>query len=392
MHSINFPHRTWLNAEECRIEDLEALLDDSTSKKDVPLATTIEKNVPGYDVATVESAYSNSNALRELGDEWARTLRSGAGIFIIKGAFSRQVIDASNEVLEALLAEQRENKVNNGDHFAPPGTNERLWGAQEKFAFRSAETYVDYYNNPTLALACAAWLGPMYQVTSDLNVVLPGGKAQTAHRDYHLGFMEQRQAERFPSHVHALSACLTLQGAIAHCDMPLESGPTQYLPFSQRYLEGYLAIQREDVRQLFQDRYIQLPLDKGDAVFFNPALFHCAGSNTSSDIRRMANLIQVSSGFGRAMGNLDRMAICRAIYPTLAERASRHGSESVAHAIAASAEGYPFPTNLSKDQPINSLVPETQAELITHALDKRLSTEDFITKLQEQFNRRQPGD
>ena len=46
---------------------------------------------------------------------------------------------------------------------------------------------------------------------------------------------------------------------------------------------------------------MQLPLAKGDAAFFNPALFHGAGTNRSADVRRMANLLQVSSAFGRAM-------------------------------------------------------------------------------------------
>lgn len=39
---------------------------------------------------------------------------------------------------------------------------------------------------------------------------------------------------------------------------------------------------------------MQLELCKGDAVFFNPAVFHAAGRNTSTGIQRMANLLQVS--------------------------------------------------------------------------------------------------
>ena len=30
-------------------------------------------------------------------------------------------------------------------------------------------------------------------------------------------------------------------------------------------------------------------------MFFNPALFHGAGTNRTSDVRRMANLLQISS-------------------------------------------------------------------------------------------------
>ena len=89
---------------------------------------------------------------------------------------------------------------------------------------------------------------------------------------------------------------LTLQGAVAHCDMPVESGPTLYLPHSHKYELGYLAWRRPEFGEHFVANHVQLPLAKGDAVFFNPALFHAAGSNHSADIKRMANLLQISSG------------------------------------------------------------------------------------------------
>ena len=83
-----------------------------------------------------------------------------------------------------------------------------------------------------------AWLGPRYQVTSQVNVVNPGGAAQVPHRDYHLGFVNEDQLSAYPAHMHRMSAVLTLQGAVAHCDMPIESGPTMLLPNSQRFAAG----------------------------------------------------------------------------------------------------------------------------------------------------------
>jgi hypothetical protein len=38
--------------------------------------------------------------------------------------------------------------------------------------------------------------------------------------------------------------------------------------------------------------------------------------------------------------------------------------------VAASAEGYPFPTNLDLDQPVDGLTPLSQAELVQRALDE----------------------
>ena len=159
---------------------------------------------------------------------------------------------------------------------------------------------------------------------------IPGGEAQVPHRDYHMGFQTAREIERFPAHAHRLSPALTLQGAVAHCDMPLESGPTLYLPFSQTYLPGYLAALRDDFRAYFEAHKVQLPLNTGDAVFFNPALFHAAGSNRTTDIKRIANLLQVSSAYGRAMESVDRLKMSVTLYPVLqrliAEDAIRRAS------------------------------------------------------------------
>ena len=108
---------------------------------------------------------------------------------------------------------------------------------------------------------------------------------------------------------------------------------------------------------------MQLPLEKGDAAFFNPALFHGACRNRTTDVRRMANLLQVSSAFGRAMEAVDRTRIAAAVFPVLrAMRASGVHESAIRNAIGAAAEGYGFPTNLDIDQPIDGLAPETQAE------------------------------
>ena len=93
-----------------------------------------------------------------------------------------------------MIAEQRASGAAAGDHFAKPGANDRIWNALEKLAVADPEAFVDYYANDAVALAAQAWLGPGYQVTSQLNVVNPGGAGQTVHRDYHLGFQSARRA------------------------------------------------------------------------------------------------------------------------------------------------------------------------------------------------------
>ena len=288
----------------------------------------------------------------------------------IRGAFpDTAVVDRATDVFERIIADERAAGGQVGDHFAKAGANDRVWNALEKLAVRDPETFVDYYANDIVALVSRAWLGPGYQVTSQVNVVRPGGQAQDPHRDYHLGFLENEVVERYPTHVHLLSPVLTLQGAVAHSDMPVESGPTMYLPYSHQFVPGYLAWRLPEFREHFAQNYVQLPLAKGDAVFFNPALFHGAGTNVSADIQRVANLLQVSSAFGRAMEAVDRDLVTLSVYPVLLDRKANGLAESALHnAVAAAAEGYPFPTNLDLDQPVDGLTPASQAEIVLDAL------------------------
>ncbi len=215
----------------------------------------------------------------------------------------------------AMIKEQHEAKTGGGDHFAKPGANDRIWNALEKLCLRDPELFAKYYSNEIVALISESWLGTSYQITSQLNVVNPGGEAQSVHRDYHMGFQTAAEIERFPLHAHQLSPVLTLQGAVAHCDMPVESGPTLYLPYSQNFVPGYFAWRKPEFKDYFNKNYIQLPLAKGDAVFLSPALFHAAGHNRTKDIKRMANLLQVSSAYGRAMESMDRAAMSAILYP-----------------------------------------------------------------------------
>lgn len=131
--------------------------------------------------------------------------------------------------------------------------------------------------------------------------------------------------------------------------MPLETGPTQLLPFSHQYPHGYLSYRHESFATVFKDRFVQLALDKGDAIFFNPALFHAAGENRSKDTRRSANLMQVSACWSRPMETVDRDKILRRVWSDMKGLKERGGEwQSLAKAVA---DGYSFPTNLDKDPP-----------------------------------------
>ena len=379
--------RGWYTPGDARLEDFRAEVEQVTDLAAYPGADLVKNNVLIYGQKVAERSATEAGR-RELQAELARALLEGPGVVVFAGAFDPRVVDRASEVFWTLIDEQRASGAAAGDHFAPPGSNDRIWDALDKLALRAPEVFADYYGNDVVALIAEAWLGPAYQVASQLNVVNPGGKAQVAHRDYHLGFMDQAQAMAYPAHAHHLTPALTLQGAVAHCDMPVETGPTMYLPHSQKYGPGYVAFHSPEFTEYFDEHYVQLPLTKGDAAFFNPALFHGAGTNRSADVKRMANLLQISSAFGRAMESTDNAAVSAALFGTLKQRWAAGREQEVRNLITVAAEGYAFPTNLDRDQPIGGMTPPTQADLLAQAVHEGWEDGRLRSELAAQLERR----
>ncbi len=377
----------YYSAASCDLAAFKALTSRQLAPADAPRAAAIEKNVPLYDVAAL--TLDDPAERTALMAEWAAVLRDHSGVLVLRQAVpDHAALDAASSAYEAIIADEKAASGAKADHFAAAGANDRIWNSLQKLCLRDPQAFASSFASPAIDAVAEAWLGPGYQMTAQVNLVRPGGKAQTAHRDFHLGFQTGEEAARFPAHVHQLSPFLTLQGAVAHCDMPLESGPTKLLPFSQLYGPGYMAYRESEFAAYFEEAFIQLPLQKGDALFFSPALFHGAGDNVSADIQRMANLLQVSSPMGRAMESLDRLAMSLALYPALLTLALPPLQEAAA--IAACAEGYSFPTNLDTDPPAGGLAPETQAALMRRARAEGWSAAAFAEAAKAQHDRRQP--
>ena len=375
-------YKPWIDESDCGLDSFRAEVERNTDLADYPHAVDVRQNVLVYPSITP----SDRAALQA---ELIHALIDGPGVVVFEDAFSSGAIERASEAFYAIIEAQRAAGTAAGDHFGKPGDNDRIWNAAQKLALHAPEVFAEYYANDTLALVFQAWLGPRYQVTSQVNVVNPGGKQQVPHRDYHLGFVSTDDLGAYPAHLHRASPVLTLQGAVAHCDMPIESGPTMLLPYSQQFVGGYIAFNRPEFVAYFADNHVQVPLHTGDAVFFNPALYHGAGSNVSTEIRRMANLLQVSSPFGRAMEAMDRTAMVRATYPALlAMKAAGRTDRELLNAVNATAEGYAFPTNLDKDQPIGSLAPPSQVDTVMAALADGLTPQQLDVTLAAQIERR----
>ena len=383
----------WYFEKDCNLKDFQATMEKGRADAATPqLCAEIEQGIPFYDCNALSEKIKSDDYRSGLMEEWSDVMQTGAGVIGLKGCFpDPELVDQVSDAFEEIMQFERDAGQAVADHFGAKGANARIWNALEKLCRLDPDLFVDYYCNVTVALMCETWLGPNYQMTSQTNLVRPGSAGQSGHRDYHLGFQTPEEAAFYPATAHQTSPFLTLQGAIAHCDMPLESGPTRYLPFSQLYEPGYIACNMPEFKTYFEENFIQLPLQKGDAVFFNPAVMLGAGENQTKDIDRLANLLQISSAMGRSIESVNRLAMCEAAYPALLTKWQKRelSEENVVATVAACAEGYPFPTNLDLDPPIGGLVPKSQADIMLEALERGLKQESFVREINDHAERRQ---
>ena len=249
-----------------------------------------------------------------------------------------------------------------GDHFAKPGRQRPgVERAGEDGPARPGGRSPTTTPTTCSPWSATAWLGPGYQVTSQVNVVNPGGAAQNPHRDYHLGFLSNEAAAAYPAHVHRLSPVLTLQGAVAHCDMPVESGPTLYLPYSHTYEPGYLAWRLPEFRAYFDARHVQLPLAKGDAVVLQPGPLprrrHQPLRGHPADGQPAPGVLGVRPGHGDRGPGRRGEASTRCCSP-----AGAGASGWLAGVVAAPPRATPFPPTSTCDPPVDGLAPPSQAD------------------------------
>ncbi|KAH7396129.1 phytanoyl-CoA dioxygenase-like protein [Pyrenochaeta sp. MPI-SDFR-AT-0127] len=365
------------------LEDFKRLTTESVPAH-YPLASKMVANVPVYELPEYSSL--SQERLSELQDEWYHILLSGPGVFATKGMYKdKALLDRVSEVYTKIVAEEKKLAGKRGDHFAGSSANDRIWNSFSKHCLEDPQSFLEYYSNPWLPLISSAWLGPHHRLSAQVNIVKPGAKAQISHRDYHIGFQDNKSCAGFPKALQVASQFLTLQGAVAHSDMPLESGPTRLLPFSQLFEEGYMAYRIPEFQNYFLEKFVSVPLEKGDGLFFNPALFHAAGQNDSTDILRSANLLQISSAFGKPMEMIDTYPLVERTYNGLVEEYKKHGlSDEVRAFVGNVAEGYPFPTNLDRRVPETAgMAPESEQGLLIRGLEKGWTKEIMLAELQK---------
>ena len=381
-------YETFYSDKSCDVEEFEKLIKQKIDPSSLQHSSEIINNIPIYNMDLLRKSLSDENKRLLLMAEWAYIFSQSSGVLVLKNSYEdTSPIDQATKIYEKIIIEEKEKNIGGSDHYAKPGANDRIWNSLQKLCEKDPLVFAKYFGNEVIATVCESFLGPAYQMTSQINLVHPGGEAQRPHRDYHLGFQSKEALQNFPSHAHGISNYLTLQGAIAHVDIEIESGPTKVLPFSQLYNQGWFAWRHKSFIECFEKNFIQLPLNKGDTIFFSPALFHAAGTNTTKNVERMVNLLQVSSPFGRTMETINRKDMVKKIFPTLIKiyKNKEMKEKDIIAAINACAEGYAWPTNLDFDPPSNKL-PETQQSLFINALKENWTNEEFLIKLDKLTN------
>ena len=380
--AVKTSQQVYFSQSDIDYDDLAKICSQKTLQEDYPFADSVSNNVVIYDANYLETFIGDSENELRLKTELHQVLEGGPGVFVIRNLYRHDAIDQSNNIFEKIV----ESEGNTGnDHFAS-GTNTRIWNAFQKVALEDPEAFISYYSNNLLKLVAESWCGPNSQMTAQVNIVRPGGEMQKPHRDYHLGFQENQVVELFPISAHRLSNYLTLQGGVAHTDMPLASGPTMVLPYSQQYELGYLAWRDNACTDFFNENAVQNQMNKGDGIFFNPALLHGAGSNTTKDFHRIGNLLQISSPFGKTMERIDYLKIINRIYPLLLEHSINKtlSEKLIENVLVCATDGYAFPTNLDNDKNSNSkLQGMTMFELTKQSLLDLVNLENFSLKLLE---------
>ena len=185
-------------------------------------------------------------------------LQDGPGVLIVRGAYQDNTLGCGCGPLLQTNAEGRRTRSRSFCCRLKSTTLNSL----NKLAEDAPQLFADYYGNEWLHVVSEAWLGPLYQITAQVNVVVPGGSPQTGHRDYHLGFYPESLVRKMPELVIQASTKMTLQGAIIHLDVPTEMGPTKLLLGSQKDPDGYLTYRQAEEQARFERECSQIPFKK----------------------------------------------------------------------------------------------------------------------------------
>jgi len=119
---------SWLVDSDYDVDAFRELVGRKTDHADVPNAVTIERNVPVYDGEALYDIARDPVRRRQVLGEMAWVLGQGPGVLAVqRGLTERNRLSEATEIFNAIIAEQHAAGRAVGDHFAKPGSNDRVW-------------------------------------------------------------------------------------------------------------------------------------------------------------------------------------------------------------------------------------------------------------------------
>ena len=186
-------------AEDCRLSDLLAVLDEQTRLEDYPHASRVEQQVLVYDSTAVRPGWPTGRGAarsrpRSRGrSRAARASSSSPGLRRRERARPHDRGLQPDDRRPAQPRRRGRRPLRQAGSQRPGLERPREAGGHRPRGLRRLLRQRRGAGSHRLA-------GPG-QVTSQVNVVNPGGEGQTVHRDYHLGFQSDEVCADYPAHV-----------------------------------------------------------------------------------------------------------------------------------------------------------------------------------------------
>src|SRR6266702_2305456 len=136
----------WYRENDCSLSDFVTALNAGGERAQRYAAKSVQ-GIPVYECPDLEKVVSSDGEATQLLSEWAGVLRDGAGVFVLKRAFTDTgCVDEATAVFESII-EAEKKSGSKADHFATAGANDRIWNAQEKLCVTAPEVFTRYFSN-----------------------------------------------------------------------------------------------------------------------------------------------------------------------------------------------------------------------------------------------------
>ena len=270
----------YFDLDGCDLAEFAALTARRLSPSEVPLRARTSSERAGLrcPVAVRGAGRSGSPAARFWPNGPPSSARS-AGVLVLRSACpDPAVIDAATTLYDRIIADEKAATGGKADHFAKAGANDRIWNSLQKLCEADPKVFALYFGNAAIAAVCEAWLGPAYQMTAQVNLVRPGGGGTDGASRLPPGLPDGRGRRALPGPCPRSVGRDDASGgrrALRHACGKRADEAAAVQPALPGRLHGLSP--RPTSRRSSRQHCVQLPLAKGDAVFFNPALFHAGG-------------------------------------------------------------------------------------------------------------------